>query len=294
MLKKILIIAVCSIVAGHFAPIRGGNLSSKSSSLLRQNGSEGQARLSSSNSSAAKPSVDEWFQAIHDENVPKIKKLINKQANVDAETKSGWTALMTAAYAGNMDVVKVLIAAHANLNLQQRYGRGQTALMLAVSAYKINTVTVLIMATIAAEKATNDDQAANDNTQAHPFDIQDNDGKATALHLLVHQAHNMIMLIKNCALLPNRGTEEMYTDFINKEIASINSLINIMLHAGADPMIKNEAGKTPVDLAIDAGIYDQLPFANYFKEKEQMVVGDHLAQGDRYMIEDVARIVGEY
>jgi len=68
-----------------------------------------------------------------------------------------------------------------------------------------------------------------------------------------------------------------------------------MLNAGADPLIKNDDGKTPIDLALKSGLLDRLPaFADHFREKKQMVTGDRLAMEDRYMIEDVADIVGEY
>ncbi len=234
-------------------------------------------------SSSTVPSVQELIDAVCDGNVQKVLELIGKNTDIVNAQKSfgevafpvltGWTALMSAAAYGNKKIINILIAAGADVNAQNSYGF--TALMLAAECCSIGASKALIKATIKADKSTNDPQAVDTNTETHFFDMQNNDGN-TALHQLVKCAVNS------------------YSPLLT---VKINSLINIMimLRAGADPMIKNNDGKTPVDLAVDGNTYNQLSaFADYFREKRQMVVGDRLAAGERYMIRDVAKIVGEY
>lgn len=75
-----------------------------------------------------------------------VKLLLSSGANVDAgvsgKKNNGLTALMYSAYHGNLNVMRLLIAARANTNA--RSGIGNTALMLAVQQRKIEAVDILL------------------------------------------------------------------------------------------------------------------------------------------------------
>ncbi len=62
-------------------------------------------------------------------NVDRVKALIAAHADVNAKRKDGWTALMYASQAGNTEMVKALIAAHADVNASDN--DGNTVLSLA-------------------------------------------------------------------------------------------------------------------------------------------------------------------
>ncbi len=212
----------------------------------------------SSSSLTTRPSDKEWFEAILTGNTREVIRLIGAGANVNAQDdKSGMTALMYAA----------------------QYGQG--------------VVGVLITATIAADKATNEALKAahissssssslppEEEEEVNSLNIQDKQG-STALHYLVNRA----ILVRT---LPR------YITPINS--LPINSRVGLMLNKGtANPMIPNNAGETPVGLAQKFGVYDQLPaLKNYVKKWNQMVKGDSLPGNDRYMIPDVVNIVNEY
>lgn len=68
------------------------------------------------------------FLAIINDNKP-MAQLLLKKFNIDAQNKSGYTALMLTVYYYNPDIAQLLIENHANLNIQNQ--DGNTALMLA-------------------------------------------------------------------------------------------------------------------------------------------------------------------
>ena len=70
-----------------------------------------------------------------------IKELIKKGADVNAQYKYGETALMTAAYNGEIDVAKCLFENGADVNASSKYGK--TALMIAATWGQIEVVKYL-------------------------------------------------------------------------------------------------------------------------------------------------------
>ena len=72
-----------------------------------------------------------------------VEILLKAGANPNAEFPSGETVLMTASFAGNVDVVKALLARGANVNATE-IAKGQTALMWAVSEGHRDVVRALL------------------------------------------------------------------------------------------------------------------------------------------------------
>jgi ankyrin repeat protein len=69
--------------------------------------------------------------AIEAEDLPAVLHLLASGTNPDEHDSYGWTALMWAAYQGNEDICKVLVAHSAHVNLQDQ--DGYSALILAAS-----------------------------------------------------------------------------------------------------------------------------------------------------------------
>ena len=69
---------------------------------------------------------EKLFQAVENNNIKEVIALIEKNADVNARDKYGWTALIEAA-GRSLDIVKLLIESGANVNIKDK--NGWTALM---------------------------------------------------------------------------------------------------------------------------------------------------------------------
>jgi hypothetical protein len=76
-----------------------------------------------------KPLVTPLMQAVGNQDLGQVQKLLAAKANPNAQDSSGWTALIYAAVAPRPDMVKALLDAGADPNL--RSYTGQTAIMAA-------------------------------------------------------------------------------------------------------------------------------------------------------------------
>ena len=82
-----------------------------------------------------------WEDAVNRGDVQDVRNLLDQGADVDARNRHGQTALMLAAHAGHREVVSVLIAHRANLNMTAKYGL--SALMLALVARQVEVARLL-------------------------------------------------------------------------------------------------------------------------------------------------------
>ena len=62
------------------------------------------------------------FQAAKTGNIDRVRELIAAGADVNQQNNDGWTPLHWAAYNGHQEVVQALIAAGANVNQQDNDG----------------------------------------------------------------------------------------------------------------------------------------------------------------------------
>ena len=116
------------------------------------------------------------IDAVQHNNFEEVKSLIRHGVDVNVKTNTGWAALLLAAYKGNLDIVKALLAVpHININIQHSKN-GYTALM------------------IASEKNHPDIVKALLNAPDINVNVQNNDGW-TALLIAVHQRHLDIIKI---------------------------------------------------------------------------------------------------
>ena len=82
-----------------------------------------------------------WDDRSNLKSLEEIKELIKKGADVNAQYKYGETALMTAAYNGEIDMAKCLFENGADVNASSKYGK--TALMIAATWGQIEVVKYL-------------------------------------------------------------------------------------------------------------------------------------------------------
>jgi ankyrin repeat protein len=73
-----------------------------------------------------------WESAVRNGDVDAVRELIRAGADVDARDRYGQTALMLAAQRGHHEIVELLVARGAALDVTAKYGL--TALMLAIVA----------------------------------------------------------------------------------------------------------------------------------------------------------------
>lgn len=73
-----------------------------------------------------------------------INLLLNYGANVNIQNKVGYTALMDAVEANNLDLIRLLLAHRANPDLKE-YEVGETALLIAVEDESLEAVKILIL-----------------------------------------------------------------------------------------------------------------------------------------------------
>ncbi len=82
------------------------------------------------------------WAAMTQKNPDVVKLLLNAGASVDAKAKSGETALMLAACAGNSEIVEILLQAGADFTV--RDNKGQSAMMLAGYYGRKNVIEILL------------------------------------------------------------------------------------------------------------------------------------------------------
>jgi uncharacterized protein len=85
-----------------------------------------------------------WERAVTGGDVEMVRQLLRAGANVNARDRYGQTALMLAAHRGHWEMVEVLVAAGADLNVAAKYNL--TALMLAIVAGHVTVARLLARA----------------------------------------------------------------------------------------------------------------------------------------------------
>ena len=171
--------------------------------------------------------------AAKESDVVLVRRLIAAGADVNATTGNGGTALMFAAIRGDVDTQSALIDAGADVNAIG--GFDWTALMVASVKGHVAAVRQLLRSGANPNlrdiygwtplmRAVYEERAEVVETLLAASDIDldaQNDQGATALHLAA-----------------GKGNEE---------------LARALLHAGANPLIRNRNGRTPAEIAVDAG-----------------------------------------
>jgi|GEM_PF-6960084 len=185
-----------------------------------------------------RPHMKSNFYVPDDDGMVVIKKLIELGADVNALTKKGETPLH-AAIECDRHVVSLLIEAGAKVNLGDNAGRAPLH-WLVRSIYPEKDDLVMMRVLIEAGAKVN---------------LADNDGQ-TPLHMAANMSN------RSMTAYFDPPTEVLTGDIplnplINRPVAEyrldedVLTMIRVLLKAGADPLAKNVAGQTAVDLATD-------------------------------------------
>lgn len=208
----------------------------------------------------------------------KLQKLLQKYPRiVDEKNEDSWTALIIAAYRGNVELVKELIAAGAKLEEKNNYG--WTAFMLAAQAGRAEVVTLLIAA-------------------GTKFDKKEKDGR-TALMAAAYKGHVEVvkLLIAAGAKLEEKD-KYGWTPLIAAAYKGRAEIIKLLVAAGANVDEKNKDGRKARDIAISENhgeIYDKAVEAG-LAEKVRYEQARQTAKKEieKQMISDLADIAAAY
>ncbi len=93
-------------------------------------------------------SPDELVAAVVADDVPRLRRLLAEGADVDARWKEGFTALHIAAMRGHADITRVLLDAHASVDVTATSSdfRGMTPVSLAISFQHADVLRLLLEA----------------------------------------------------------------------------------------------------------------------------------------------------
>lgn len=92
--------------------------------------------------SCSQYSEDDLHQAIKQNDIKRLKQILDAGIDVDAANQDNQSPLMVAAYLGNIDVLKLLLKSGASINLTDETGR--SPLIYAISGGKIKSVSELL------------------------------------------------------------------------------------------------------------------------------------------------------
>jgi ankyrin repeat protein len=159
-----------------------------------------------------------------------VRVLLAAHANIEIQDSEGYTPLLLAVNYDDLDVVSVLLSTHANINTQNFLG--ETPLLLAAQYNCLDIVKVLLAA------------HANIEAQGH--------SGATPLHLAAEYGNLDIVKVllaahANIEAQDNDGNTPLHEAAIYNNLA----IVKILITAGADSNIKNNQGHTAADIARD-------------------------------------------
>jgi ankyrin repeat protein len=208
-----------------------------------------------------------------------IQELLEAGAQVNARSKAGWTPLLFAAREGQIPAVKALLAGGANVNdtLLGRRGRGagpgagappaggSSALVLAVGSAHFELAATLL------DAGANPNAAAQGWTALHhitwvrkpgtgsndpaPYGSGSMDSLALVKKLKAHGADVNARITRR----PNIGVTALNliggTPFFLAARGGDAELMRLLVELGADPLLPNEDGTTPLMAAAGVGTH---------------------------------------
>jgi ankyrin repeat protein len=194
-------------------------------------------------------------------NLEKVRLLLARRANVDAQSETGRTALLVAAsYPGTVDVLQVLLASGANLRAQDK--GGTTALALAVRSSDINVVRLLVergldpnALTPGARRAglLRNDLPTADFLLSRTTSNEPELLAAAAVWQPVNQIGRWIEAGGNVnATIAAQYARTPLMNAVSSELAGADAL-KLLLDKGANPNAEMTEGERPLDWALYKG-----------------------------------------
>lgn len=181
----------------------------------------------------------------HDEKILKdIQELINAGANVNYQTSNGTTAIVEAAAYGTPELVKLLLAAGANVNLSDGEKTALTGALRFNSQPNIEIIKILINA------------GANPNEHnGEPLFWAIESNNIELLNILISAGVdvNIELLDGFSGDLPSKSSQLMFASLLKN-----TEIVRMLLIEGANVNLKNESGKKAIDYAIPQSIISDL------------------------------------
>lgn len=180
--------------------------------------------------------------------VQRVKALIDASADVNAKDKKGRTALMEAAFSGHADIVTLLLDKGADIQASDRFG--DTALTLAADSHKTEVVKLLL------NKGANTE--AMDSLFGHTALMEAAiNGYADIAALLLDHGANMetkggLMVVGENGMPLMIGTRPTVTALILAAANGKTDIVKLLLDRGANPV-------TDIDTAAAAALLRTTP-----------------------------------
>ncbi|XP_072912477.1 ankyrin repeat domain-containing protein 6b isoform X1 [Hemitrygon akajei] len=198
--------------------------------------------------------------AAHKGQTENVVQLINKGARI-AVTKHGRTALHLAAYKGHIDVVRILLKASCDLDIQD--DSDQTALYRAAVVGNTEVISALILEGCSLDRQDKDGNTALHEASWHGFSHSvkllvkaggnvhaKNQAGNVALHLACQNGHS-----QSCRVLLLGGSRPDIKNSMGDTCLHVATrynhvaIIKILLSAFCSVSEKNQAGDTPLHVA---------------------------------------------
>jgi len=214
----------------------------------------------------AEPLADTVVTAVEKENVEIVKLLIDAGANVNIRNWRGNSPLILAVYHGHRGIVKLLIDAKADLNLNNRH-TGHTPLIFAALSGNREITKLLIDAKVDLNiKDYVDRNSALINARGYFGKI--NDGGNSALIYAAEQGFTEIAkLLIIAGADVNIKNAHGYTALMFAAGKGFTEIVKLLIDAGADKNIKDRRGHTALSMASKLEIIDLLKSTTGGKRK---------------------------
>jgi uncharacterized protein len=172
-------------------------------------------------------SYDDFFKAIHFDQVQEVQKLLRRGIDPNSPNEKGVPALLVALQSGSFKTA-ILLAQEPQTRVEVSNPSNESALMMAAINNQLEVATVLI------------ERGAEVNRKGW-----------TPLHYAATRGHIAMMrlLLENSAYIdaesPNGTTPLMMAAYYAPPLA-----VKLLLEEGADPTLRNQAKATALDMAL--------------------------------------------
>jgi ankyrin repeat protein/predicted Ser/Thr protein kinase len=206
------------------------------------------------------------------DNVPAVKMLLEKKANVDAQDKRGLTALHHAIAEGKPDAANLLLDAKANLNMKD--AAGMTPLLASIEYGRSPIMKTLLDRgadiEIADVNGTTPLMRASEGTAYMPnnapfvqalldkgakIETQDNQGRTALNRAVIEGKIDAVRMLLDKKASINVRANNGATPLFNAVTYGRQPIVQLLIERGADVDQADSAADTPLMVAAEGGAY---------------------------------------